>query len=519
MTLLRNAATVGGLAMASRVLGFIRDVLMASIIGAGPVAQAFVIAFRLPNLFRTLLTEGAFNASFVPVFARRVESSGHASAKELAEEVYSVLFAFLLMLTALAQVCSPLLMYVFAPGFVEEPEKFDLSVAFARISFPYLLFMSMTAVLGGILNSLRRFVAAAAAPIVMNLFMIATLLLVPALGWGNSAITGHALVWSMTVSGVAQFILVAVACRRANMALNLRLPRLTPDVRNLIVIAIPGLIAGGITQVNIIISSMIASGMDGALSHLYYAERLYQLPLSVIGVAIGIVLLPEMARRLRSGDVAGALANQNRALEFAMFVTLPATVILSVLPIAVTSTVFEHGVFTKEDSISTAAALAAFAIGLPAYTMYKIFSPGFFARSDTRCPMYVAFFTVAFNIVGSLTLPSLIGHAGLALSNALAAWINTGLLVFILLRRGHYSPDVRLIQRLPRIGLSSCLMALTLLAAFSAAKPIFVEAHPNWFRAVVLAGMIASGSAIYVIAAHFSGAMTWSEVRRMLRRT
>jgi putative peptidoglycan lipid II flippase len=323
----------------------------------------------------------------------------------------------------------------------------------------------------------------------------------------------------MTVSGVAQFILVAVACRRAGMGLKLRLPRITPDVQNVVLIAIPGLIAGGVMQVNIIISAMIASGMEGALSHLYYAERLYQLPLSVIGVAIGIVLLPEMARRLRSGDVSGALANQNRALEFAMLVTLPATVILSVIPIAVTSTIFEHGAFTEEDSSATAAALACFAIGLPAYTLYKIFSPGFFARSDTRWPMYVSFLSVSFNVAGSLILPTFIGHAGLALSNALAAWVNTGLLAFILVRRGHYSPDDRLTWRLPRIVLAGGLMALALFFILEIASPVFVQPHPNWFRALILGGMIVSGSAVYALAAHFSGAMTWSEVRLMLRRT
>jgi putative peptidoglycan lipid II flippase len=518
MTLLRNAATVGGWAMTSRGLGFIRDVLMASTIGTGPVAQAFVMAFRLPHLFRTLLAEGAFNASFVPLFARRYEGGGFAPARGMAEDVFGVLFAALLVLTALAQMAMPGLMHVLAPGFVGDPERFDLAVAYTRISAPYLLFMTLTAVLGGMLNSLRRFAAAAAAPIVLNVVMIATLALAAALDWGNSSFTGYALIWSMSLAGLFQFFLVAFACRRAGMGLILRWPRLTPDVSELLKLALPGLIAGGITQVNVLISAMIATGMDRAVSYLYYAERLYQLPLGVIGVAIGIVLLPEMARRLRSGDVEGALANQNRALEFAMFVTLPATAILTAMPFALTSTFFEHGAFSSADAAATAAALASFAIGLPAFTLYKVFSPGFFARSDTKWPMYVAFCSVAFNILGSLTLPHYLGHIGLALANALAAWVNTGLLAFILIQRGHYAPDGRLKRRLPRIVLASAVMALCLWFGFLAVEPVFLESQPIWLRALATGGLVSAGVACYAIASHYLGAMTWTEARRMVRR-
>src|SRR6185312_3482604 len=334
MSLLKSAATVGGLTMVSRALGFVRDVLTASVIGTGPVAQAFVVAFRFPNLFRTLFAEGAFNSAFVPMFARRLEAGGAPAAKTFAEDVYAVMFAWLLIFTALAEMAMPLLMYGIAPGFADEPEKFDLSVLLTRIAFPYLMFMSLTALQSGILNSLRRFVAAACAPILLNVVMIVTLLIVQRMGWGDSRATGEALVWGVFAAGVVQFLLLMIACRRAGMSLRLRLPKLTPDVKRLVSLGIPGIVAGGITQVNILIATMIATGIDRAVSYLYYADRVYQLPLGVIGVAIGVVLLPEMARKLRAGDAAGALANQNRALEFALFLTLPATVALIALPLA-----------------------------------------------------------------------------------------------------------------------------------------------------------------------------------------
>lgn len=518
MSLLKSAATVGSLTLVSRALGFIRDILTASVLGTGLVAQAFVIAFRFPNLFRTLFAEGAFNSAFVPMFARRLEGGGEAAAKSFAEEVYAVMFAWLLLFTALAQIAMPILMYGIAPGFADEPEKFDLSVALTRIAFPYLLFMSLTALQSGILNSLRRFVAAASAPILLNLVMIATLLYVRYRGWGDSELTGYALVWGVCAAGVAQFVLLLIACRRAGMRLRLRLPKLTPDVKRLVRLGIPGVIAGGITQVNILIATMIATTIDRAVSYLYYADRVYQLPLGVVGVAIGVVLLPEMARKLRAGDEAGSLTSQNRALEFALFLTLPATIALIAIPFAIVVTCFEHGVFGRADSIATAQALAAFAIGLPAFVMNKVFSPGFFAREDTRRPMIFAITSVAVNIAASFVLSRYIGHTGIALATALAAWVNASLLALTLTRQGHYAPDQRLRQRLPRIILASLAMGAILLGAYYFARPVFEGAEPLWLRAAVLGALVALGIVSYFLLAHVTGAMKVAELKGMLRR-
>jgi putative peptidoglycan lipid II flippase len=518
MSLLKSAATVGGLTMVSRVLGFVRDMLTASVVGTGPVAQAFVIAFRFPNLFRTLFAEGAFNSAFVPMFARRLEGGGEKAAKGFAEEIYAVMFAWLLAFTAVAQIAMPLLMYVIAPGFAGDPEKFDLSVALTRIAFPYLLFMSLNALQGGILNSLRRFSAAASAPILLNIVMIVTLLFVEAKGWGSSRITGYALAWGICAAGVAQFLLLMVACRRANMKLRLRLPKLTPDVMRLVRLGIPGIIAGGITQVNILIATIIATGIDRAVSYLYYADRVYQLPLGVIGVAIGVVLLPEMARKLRAGDTAGALANQNRALEFALFLTLPAAVALIALPLAIVNTCFEHGAFTRSDTLATAGALAAFAIGLPAFTMNKVFSPGYFAREDTRTPMIFAISSVVVNVLGSLVLSRLIGHVGIALATALAAWVNASLLALTLARRGNYAPDDRLRARLPRIIIASLAMGALLLAALWVVRPFFEGGYALSLRALILVSLVALGALSYFALAHVLGAMRLGELRSMMTR-
>jgi putative peptidoglycan lipid II flippase len=518
MSLLKSAATVGGLTLVSRAAGFIRDMLIATVLGTGLVAQAYVVAFRFPNLFRSLFAEGAFNSAFVPMFSKKLEGGGESEARRFAEDIFAVMFVWLLLFTALAQIAMPLLVYVIAPGFADEPEKFDLSVALTRIAFPYLLFMSLTALQSGILNSLRRFVAAASAPILLNLILIATLLFVRQKGWGDSEMTGYAMVWGVCAAGVAQFVLLYVACARANMRMRLRLPKMTPDAKRLIRLGLPGVIAGGVTQVNVLIATMIATTIDRAVSYLYFADRVYQLPLGVVGVAIGVVLLPEMSRRLRAGDGAGALSSQNRALEFALFLTLPATVALIAIPFAIVNVCFEHGVFVRSDSIATSYALAAFAMGLPAFVITKVFAPGFFAREDTKRPMMFAIASVVVNVVGSLVLSRFLGHVGIALATALAAWVNATLLGVTLGRYGHFAADERLRRRLPRIIAASLVMGAVLLGGLHFTAGIFADSHPLWRRALVLLGLVASGGVAYFLLAHLFGAMKFSELKGMIRR-
>ena len=410
----------------SRVLGFLRDQLIAFTLGTGPIAEAFFVAQRFPNLFRALFAEGAFNNAFVPLFAKRVEGEGNEKARAFAVEVFSVLLAWLVMFSAAAMVAMPLVIYLIAPGFKGEGEKFQLAVDLTRICFPYLLFMSLTALQSGVLNSLNRFTAAAAAPILLNLVMIASNVVAWYFGTGNSAATGYIFAWGIFVAGVAQYALLAIACRRAGMPLVPRWPRLTPDVKRVVALSVPGIVSGGVMQINLVVATMIATTIDGAVAYLYYADRLYQLPLGVIGVAIGVVLLPDLSRKLRSGNEAGALNSQNRALELSLFLTLPAAVALMAIPAPIVHTVFEHGAFTRADTFAVAPAVLAFASGLPAFALTKVFQPGFYAREDTKTPMRFALISVAVNVVGSLILSRFFGHVGIAMATSLAAWVNAG---------------------------------------------------------------------------------------------
>jgi putative peptidoglycan lipid II flippase len=519
MSLIRSAATVGGFTMASRVLGFVRDVLMASVLGSGPVADAFVVAFRFPNLFRRLFGEGAFNAAFVPLFARRLEGEGEIAARRFAEEVYGVLFVVLLGVVAVAEIAMPLLIYGLAPGFVADPEKFDLTVLLTRIAFPYLLFMSLVALLGGVLNSLQRFAMAAAAPVLLNLVLIGALVAARFMGWGNEPATGLALAWGVALAGALQFVLLWVACARSGMRIKLSRPAITPGVRRLVTLGIPGVIAGGIMQLNLVISTIVASLQAGAPSWLYYADRVYQLPLGVVGVAIGIVLLPELSRRLRAGDAAGVQSSQNRALEFALFLTIPASVALMVIPQPIVQVLFERGAFEPSDTRATALALAAFAAGLPAFVLQKVFQPGFFAREDTRTPMKFALYSVGLNIAGALALFPFLGHVGIALATTVASWLNAVLLGVTLSGRGHFQADLTLRRNLPRIVLSSLAMGALVLAlslwwqgSFSAEVALSV-------RIAILLILVAAGSAIYFALAWATGAFRPGAIRRALRRT
>ena len=515
MSLFKSVMTVGGFTLVSRVLGFVRDQLIAFTLGTGPVAEAFFVAQRFPNLFRTLFAEGAFNNAFVPLFAKRIEGEGESKAREFAVEVFSVLLTWLLLFSAIAM---PLVIYVIAPGFSGDNIKFDLAVNLTRICFPYLLFMSLTALQSGVLNSLHRFTAAAAAPILLNLVMIASNAVAWILATGNTPATGYIFAWGLFASGIAQYALLAVACRRAGMALWPRWPRFTPDVKRVIALSVPGIVSGGIMQINLVIATMIATTIEGAVAFLYYADRLYQLPLGVIGVAIGVVLLPDMSRKLRAGNEAGAAASQNRALELSLFLTLPAAFALMAIPAPIIHTVFEHGAFSRADTLAVAPAVLAFAAGLPAFSMTKVFQPGFYAREDTKTPMRFAIISVIVNIVASIALSQWFGHVGIALATTLAAWVNCVLLGLTLSRRGLFSLDERSRVRLPRIVVSGIFMGILLLAGAWALRDNYAEGRGFMAAAWGLLLLVTGGGLSYFAIAHLTGAMRLGEMKSMLKR-
>jgi putative peptidoglycan lipid II flippase len=518
MALLRSAATVGSFTLVSRLFGFVRDMMIANAVGTGLVAQAFVVAFRFPNLFRNLFAEGAFSSAFVPLFAKRLEGSGPASAQAFAEETISVLFAWMLLFVGVAILAMPVFIYAIAWGFAGDPQKFSLSVSLARVAFPYLLFMSLAALLSGVLNSTRRFAAAAAAPIALNLSLIAALIVANVAGWGDDPRTGYALVTAVFIAGILQFALLWIAAARAGLPLLLRMPRLSQDVRQLIRLAVPGLIAGGITQFNLLVATQIASGFDRAVSYLYYADRIYQLPLGIVGVAIGVVLLPDLARKLRTDNGRDAITSQNRALELALFLTIPAAVAIITVGDPIIRTLFEHGAFSRADSHATSAALTAFAVGLPAFVMIKVFAPGFFAREDTRTPMKYAIVSVAVNLAAALLLSPFFRHVGIAAATAIAAWVNTTALALTLATRGQFEPDERLRQRLTRTIASAIMMGVLLLIGRYAAGDVFAGDAARLVRVVALATLVGLGVVTYFTATHFTGAMTIREFRATIRR-
>ncbi|MEM9471385.1 MAG: murein biosynthesis integral membrane protein MurJ [Pseudomonadota bacterium] len=518
MALLRSASTGAGMTMISRVLGFVRDAVMASVLGTGLIADAFVIAFRLPNLFRRLFAEGAFNAAFVPLFARRLEGEGQPAATRFAEEVLACLLVFLISLSALAMLAMPLVIYLLGPGFIDNPEKFDVTVHMSRIAFPYLTFMSLVALVGGILNSLHRFAAAAAAPIILNIVLVAVLVMALVSGWGPEPRTGYALVWGVSAAGLLQFLMLWFVVNRAGVKLKLRRPKITPGVRRLVTLGIPGLIAGGITQINLAVSTAISTLQDSAPSWLWYADRIYQLPLGVIGIAIGIVLLPELSRRLRADDSDGVHSSQNRALEISLLLTIPSAIALIAMPHPIVHVLFERGVFSAEDSRATSIALAAFAAGLPAFVMIKVFSPAFFAREDTRTPMKFALISVVINVTGALVLFPFIAYVGIALATTVAGWVNAMLLGYTLSRRGDFALDARMRKALPRIIAASLTMGFALLAIMQFASPLFSADTLLVVRLVMLAALVGFGAAIYFAMAWWIGALDVAALKQSFSR-
>jgi putative peptidoglycan lipid II flippase len=513
MALLRSIATVGSYTMASRILGFARDILIAAMLGAGPVADAFFVAFKLPNFFRRLFAEGAFNAAFVPLFTARLTENGHDEARRFAEEVFSVLVLTLVVLCTAIQIAMPWAMHVFAPGFVGDPERFDLTVELTRITFPYLLFISLVSQLGGILNSLGRFAAAAATPILLNVALIAAIIgLTPVL-----ETAGHALAWGVFAAGIIQFLWLIEACRRAGMTFRLPRPRLNERVKRLLVLILPGAVGAGVVQINLLIGIVIASLLPtGSVSYLYYADRIYQLPLGVIGVAVGTALLPLLSRQLRAGEEADAMASLNRALEFALFLSLPAAAALIVMPGPIVSVLFERGAFDATAARATAEALIAFSIGVPAYVLVKVLAPGFFAREDTKTPVVIAAVCVAINIVLSLALMGPLKHIGIALAQAISSWVNAVLLAMFLRRRGYLALDRRLKDRLARICLASAGMAAILFVATSGLAPMLTGGGAA--RGAALATLVSGGIVVYAALALALRAAVPADIRGALRR-
>ncbi len=514
MTLGRAIATVGGFTLLSRLVGFIRDIVLSAVLGSGAVADAFIVAFKLPNFFRRLFAEGAFSAAFVPLFSRELQDHGRQEALTFAREAQAALLLVLVPFSIVLIVGMPFVIMLLAPGTRDGP-TFAMAVEFGRIAFPYLLFISLASLYGGVLNSIDRFAHVAATPILLNLALIGAVLgltpLLPNAGYAASI--------GVAIAGLLQWLWLLVACARDGVGMKLVRPRLTARVSRLVKLATPVAIGGGAQQISSMLDVVWASLLPvGTISALYYADRIAQLPLGVVGIAIGTALLPLLARQLRAGQTNSAMANQNRAIEFGLLLSLPAAVALWLLADPIIRVLFERGRFGPEDTWRTAGALAAFVVGLPAFVLIKALTPGFFAREDTRTPLHIALVAIVVNIVLNMVFlyGTMLAHVGIALAASLSGWLNAMLLAIVLRRRRHWIPDQRLKSRSIRVLAATLGMGAVLWFALTALTPFLARA--DVMGGIALAGVCVLGAAAYAVLGAILGVVRLTELRFMLRR-
>ncbi|QBF33600.1 murein biosynthesis integral membrane protein MurJ [Thalassococcus sp. S3] len=507
--LMTGFLTVGVWTLLSRVLGFVRDAMILALIGTGPLYEAYVVAFRLPNMFRRFFAEGAFNMAFVPMFSKKLETD--EAPAEFASQAFSGLASVLIVLTLIAQATMPWLIFGMASGFAGAAQ-FDLATEFGRIAFPYVLFISLAALASGVLNATGRFAAAAAAPVLLNVLLISAMLVAQAVG-GNIA---RALIWAVPVAGLAQLALVWIAANRAGVPIRIQRPRLTPELRRLIKIAVPAALAGGVVQINLLVGQQVASYFDRAVGWLYAADRLYQLPLGVVGIAIGVVLLPDLSRRLAARDDAGARNALSRAGEAALALTIPSAVALIVIPLPLVSVLFQRGEVTADDSASIALAVAIYGLGLPAFVLQKILQPLFFAREDTRSPFRYALWAMVVNAILAIGLAPVIGWFAPAIATTVAGWAMVWLLARGTGEMGDAAKfDDRFWARLWRICASAAVMGGLLWAVNLALTPML--GTPGW-RYLALALLVTSGIVSFFATAQITGGFRLSDLRHALRR-
>jgi len=483
--------TVGGYTLLSRVTGLARDIMLAAILGAGPLADAFLVAWRLPNNFRAIFAEGAFNTAFIPAYAR-VEGKGESAARLFADRIFTLLFASQLVLLVLAWAFMPQALRILAPGFSEDAGQRQMAIELTRITFPYLLLITLVTLYGGILNVMHRFASAAAASIFLNLSMMMTLALA-----AFFPTAGHAAAWGVLISGFLQYALLA-----GDLARHGSLPRFAPlrlddDVRAFFRAIGPATLGSMGTQIAVFADTIIATFLPaGALSALYYAERLYQLPIGVIGIAIGTVLLPEMSRRLTARDDVGAAVAQRRAFEFTLLATVPFIVAFIAVPDAIVRAVFAHGAYTRADASAAAVTLAAYSVGLIPFVTIRSAVSAFYARQDTATPVKASLTGLVVNVLLKIALMGTLAQVGLALATAVGAWINLLLVLFFSVRAGYLEIDRAWMLTLGKFVLAALLLTLALLGTAHWA-PAYLQSFAILRDEALLAILAAVGCIVY----------------------
>ncbi len=513
MKLINAMATVGGMTAISRVAGFVRDILTAAILGAGPLADAFFVALKLPNLFRRITAEGAFSVSFVPMYAAELAQGGEEEANVFARRTFSLMLWVLTGFTALAMFAMPLIISLIAPGFAEDPDKFRMAVDFSRITFPYLLMMSLTSLLGGVLNAHDKFAPFAFAPVLFNLSLIGALLLSK---YFDNA--GAAMSWGVFIAGVLQFLLLLAAVQRwSGFRLKIVKPQITPRIKRLFKLMIPGIIGAGVVQINLFADMIIASFLpSGSISYLYYADRLNQLPLSTVGIAVGTALLPMLSRAVAAGKTDQARHLYSRAMEITLFLGLPAACGLAILAEPIITVLFQRGAFSAEAAAATAFVLQGYVIGLPAYIGVKVYNTAFWSQQDTVTPVKISAIVVVSNIALALSFIPFFGVAGIALATGLVGWLQLGLLARALRGNEAMQLDARFKAVLPKILLASVLMGACIYGAQGFARPYLTD--DGMIRYLALAGIVAAGIMAYGLAVQVTGALRLSDLRKYLSK-
>ncbi|WP_282008651.1 murein biosynthesis integral membrane protein MurJ [Brevundimonas aveniformis] len=517
---MKSSAIFSGLTLVSRLVGFARDVAITAFLGAssGPAADAYNTALSFPNLFRRIFAEGAFAAAFVPAYAKTLKQKGEAEADRIATDALATVAVVTVILTIAAQLAMPWLMMAINIGFLDDPDRFRLAVILTQITMPYLPCMAIAALLSGVLNARGRFIVSGAYPILMNLIMLAALLI-----WrGDQIQSAYAAAWSVLVSGAAQAGLCWWGVRRAGANVRLSMPKLTPAVKAIIITAIPAAIGNSATQINVFISGNLASFVDGGRTWLATADRLYQLPLGLIGVAIGIALLPKLSSAIASEDRGQEQASMDEALVLSMALTLPAAAAIMAMPLFLIDGLFTRGEFLAFDAENTARALLQFGWGVPAFVLIRVLAPGFFARQDTKTPMVFALVSVAVNAALAILLFNIgWGVSGIAAATSTAAWVNAGLLGFTLFRRDHYRPGPSAVSRLIRVLIASAALGAVLVLAqmyrpmIEAPIAALTEHGAKEIALILTTGV---GGLVYLVLLFVTRAVTIGEIKGLLRR-
>lgn len=530
MKLAKAMATVAGLTGLSRIAGFIRDILMAAVLGAGIVADAFFVALKLPNFFRRVTAEGAFSVAFVPLYSESIEKEGQEKADDFASNAFMVMLSCLSVFTLLALAVMPYIIMVIAPGFANDapvimcvqapcPDygRFEMAVEFSRITFPYLALMSLTALLGGVLNAMNRFAPFAFAPVLFNLCMIGALLMSEHFEYSGFENQGHVLSYGVLFAGVLQFVWLVVAAKRAGFHLKLKRPKFDGKIKKVFKLMGPGVIGAGVMHINLFADMIIASFLGaGAISYLYYADRLNQLPLGVVGIAVGTALLPMLSKALAKGDMEQGRDLFNRALELCLLLALPAAAALFVIPDILIYVLFERGAFSAEDSAVTALVLRCYAIGLPAYIAIKVFSTAHWARQDTMTPVKISVIATVLNIALSLVLIQFIGVAGIALATGLTGWLQFGAHIRAL--KGHEAAqfDPQFIRNAFKIIAASLLMAFLVFVGGRFAALQLIDG--KIMGALMLGVLVFGGMAVYGALILLSGVVRAGDIKAYLSK-